>query len=225
MAGTCHSSFFFDFSSSSSQPRAYTFLPLTWGLGSVVGSFLGGTLADPVRNYPEMFPKGSWPLLERYPFLLPNLFASGMVIFGMVVAVFFFHETHPTKRFERDRGVEFARWIGRTMTGRSAKPGVRLGRHKAKRSDVTGSVDLTERDEEEAEGLLKDEIELTDSPGAASLSTVSSPRTLVDEKQSSPAKGVVGFDAAAPKLSSNSIRAAFTPQVTLTIIAYGLLAL
>jgi len=191
------------------QPRAYTFLPLTWGLGSVVGSFLGGTLADPVGNYPEVFRRGEWPVLERYPFLLPNLFASAMVVFGMLVAVFFFRETHPIKRFERDRGVEFARWVLGTKT----KP-VRLGRHKAKRSDVTGgSVDLSNRDEE-AEGLLKDEIELADSPASSDVST------FVSEKPAPP----VVFESATTPLP-NSIRAAFTPQVTLTIIAYGILAL
>jgi len=200
------------------QPRAYTFLPLTWGLGSVVGSFLGGTLADPVANYPEIFKKGEWPVLERYPFLLPNLFASCTVCFGMVIAILFFHETHPTKRYERDRGVEFAKWVGRIVTG-AGKPS-RLARHKAKRSDVTGCVDLTDRDEE-AEGLLKDEIELRDSPASSAAWT---PRTLVDDKEySSSAKPVVYESATKPL--PKGIRAAFTPQVTLTIIAYGILAL
>jgi len=215
------------------QPRAYTFLPLTWGLGSVIGSFLGGTLADPVHNLPGLFPAERWPILVSYPFLLPNLFAAAMVIFGMLVATLFFHETHPSIRYQRDRGIELGDWLVRLVTW-SAAPKSRPAhlRHKAKRSDATGSVDLSNHDEE-AEGLLDDDMELTSSPSASTPTR--SPRRsrfdspMQDEKEEatsrfSPAKPA-HISVAKTVPASTSVRAAFTPQVILNILAYGILAL
>jgi len=130
----------------------------------VIGSFLGGTFADPVSNYPDLFPADKWPFLVAYPFILPNLFAATVVIMGMLIGLLFFHETHPTVRYQRDRGLEAGDWLVRLFTGRLGRPAYQ--RHKAKRSDVTGSVDLSTHDEE-AEGLLDEDIELTDSPGSS----------------------------------------------------------
>lgn len=209
------------------QPRAYTFLPLTWGLGSVIGAFIGGTLADPVANYPKIFPRERNPILVAYPFLLPNLFAAVMVISGMIVGSLFFHETHPTIRYRRDRGVEFGDWILRLFTRKAARAPHQ--RHMIKRSDTIDSFDWSNNDDE-AEGLLKDDIELVDSPSASASSSGGS-GSLMSEKQHNLGYKVVASDSTGSeqpsiiKPVSKSVRAAFTPQVILIIFAYGILAL
>ncbi|KAG9691534.1 MFS general substrate transporter, partial [Aureobasidium melanogenum] len=74
------------------QARAYSIMPFVWCLGSIVGSGLGGTLADPVRNY-------------------PGYFEHGVVIFGMMVGILFLEETHEDLKDRRDYGLDIGDWI------------------------------------------------------------------------------------------------------------------
>jgi hypothetical protein len=188
----------------------------------VIGSFLGGTFADPVSNYPDLFPADQWPFLVQYPFILPNLFAATVVIMGMLIGLLFFHETHPTVRYQRDRGLEAGDWLVRLFTGKLGRQPHQ--RHKAKRSDVTGSVDLSSRDEE-AEGLLDEDIELTHSPTSSTPGT-RSPGTPASTNEKIATKASLAFDReVAVKAANPSVRKAFTTQVCLNIAALGVLAL
>lgn len=76
---------------------------------AIIGSGLGGTLADPVRNYPGYFEPGT--LFDRYPYLLPNIVCCGVVVFGMVVGILFLEETHEDKKDRRDFGLEAGDWL------------------------------------------------------------------------------------------------------------------
>lgn len=91
------------------QPRAYSIMPFMWCLGSVIGPYLGGALARPVLSYPHLFKPGT--IFERFPFLLPNLVCVGILIIGISIGVLFLEETHVEKKYCRDRGVEFGRWL------------------------------------------------------------------------------------------------------------------
>ena len=42
-----------------------------WSLGMVLGSIIGGLLANPCDLYPEIF--GQSHIFATYPYLLPNL--------------------------------------------------------------------------------------------------------------------------------------------------------
>ena len=42
-----------------------------WSLGLVLGSVIGGLLANPCDLYPELF--AGFHLFHTYPYLLPNL--------------------------------------------------------------------------------------------------------------------------------------------------------
>ena len=42
-----------------------------WSLGMVLGSIIGGLLANPCDLYPEIF--GQAHIFAAYPYLLPNL--------------------------------------------------------------------------------------------------------------------------------------------------------
>ncbi|KAL1306065.1 hypothetical protein AAFC00_004191 [Neodothiora populina] len=91
------------------QARAYSIMPFVWCLGSIIGSGLGGTLADPVRNYPGYFSEDS--IFATYPYLLPNIVCTGVVVFGMVVGILFLEETHEDKKERKDIGLEAGKWL------------------------------------------------------------------------------------------------------------------
>ncbi|KAI5254081.1 MFS general substrate transporter [Aureobasidium subglaciale] len=93
----------------SHQARAYSIMPFVWCLGSIIGSGLGGTLADPVHNYPGYFEHGS--LFDKFPYLLPNLVCAGVVIFGLVIGILFLEETHEDFKDRRDYGLDVGDWI------------------------------------------------------------------------------------------------------------------
>lgn len=142
---------------------------------------------------------------------------------GMLIGLLFFHETHPTVRYQRDRGLEVGDWLVRLFTGKLARPAHQ--RHKAKRSDVTGSVDLSTHDEE-AEGLLDDDIELMDSPTSSTPGSRSPRRSASGLTEKNVTKESMAYDREiAVKAANPSVRKAFTTQVCLNIAALGVLAL
>ncbi|KAF2864330.1 MFS general substrate transporter [Piedraia hortae CBS 480.64] len=91
------------------QPRAYATMPFVWCLGSIIGSALGGGLADPVHNYPSLFSRGT--IFERYPYLLTNLVCAVVVLCSFTIGFLFLEETHEDKKHERDIGIEIGRWL------------------------------------------------------------------------------------------------------------------
>jgi MFS family permease len=82
-------------------------IPVVWSLGGIAGSAIGGLLADPVRNHG--WAKGT--IWEQFPFLLPNLFCTAVVVTGMLIGVLFLEESHEDLRHRRDRGLEAGNWI------------------------------------------------------------------------------------------------------------------
>lgn len=97
------------------QPRAYTVMPIVWCIGSIVGPMIGGTLAKPVDWIPTVFQPGS--IWDRFPYLLPNLFSAMCVFFGLTVGFLFLEETHAEKKYRRDRGVEFGKYLTSRLFG------------------------------------------------------------------------------------------------------------
>lgn len=91
------------------QARAYAIMPTVWCMGAFVGAGLGGALADPVRNYPDMFNEGT--IFAKFPYLLTNLVCTGVVVFSMVVGILFLEETHEDVKDRRDVGLEIGNWI------------------------------------------------------------------------------------------------------------------
>lgn len=82
---------------------------LTRKFRSILGPVLGGALAEPCKNYPSLFPPGT--IFERFPYLLPNLFCTSVVVLGVLVGFFFLEETHHEKKYERDAGLEVGKRI------------------------------------------------------------------------------------------------------------------
>lgn len=86
------------------QPRAFAINPFIWCLGSIIGPAMGGLLAEPTRFYPHIFPPGG--ILEEYPFLLPNVVASVVLVLGILIGILFLEETHEVLRLRKDPGRE-----------------------------------------------------------------------------------------------------------------------
>lgn len=77
------------------QSRAFLILPMCFNIGVIIGPVLGGSLADPVKNFPNLLGPGSllggkdgvvW--MRHWPYALPNVL-SATFIFASLLAVLF----------------------------------------------------------------------------------------------------------------------------------------
>ena len=66
---------------------------LTSVLGCTIGPLMGGGLAKPAEQFPDIF--GDVALFVKFPFLLPNLVCAAFLIFTWILAAFLLEETHP----------------------------------------------------------------------------------------------------------------------------------
>jgi len=66
-------------------------------------------LAEPVKNYPSLFHAGS--LFDKFPYLLPNIVCTGVVVFGVVIGALFLEETHEEKKDRYDPFLAFGRRV------------------------------------------------------------------------------------------------------------------
>ncbi|KAG8629004.1 hypothetical protein KVT40_002869 [Elsinoe batatas] len=184
------------------QSRAFSIMPSIWCLGSIVGAAIGGTLADPVRNYPEYFsPHG---IFARCPYLLPNLICCAVVIFCMIVGLLFLEETHEDKKDRRDIGLEVGDWL----------------MHRLRRPVIFNEK---ARMIEEEYRLLRD----SDSRSSCDYSSMDSspallPLTISTADLSS--GGPAALEAGTSQGKAVVTTGTFTRQVLMIIISYGLLA-
>ncbi|KAK7753738.1 hypothetical protein SLS62_004362 [Diatrype stigma] len=68
-------------------------LPFVWTLGGIIGSAMGGFLAQPAQFYPSLFPPDG--IFGRYPYLLPNVVSVAVIILAILQGIFFLEETNP----------------------------------------------------------------------------------------------------------------------------------
>ena len=170
---------------------------------SILGPALGGALARPSHSYPTLFPRDG--LFGRFPFLLPNLVCAGILATGVVIGLLFLEETHAIKKHERDRGREVGKWIVQQFK----KPAYPILSHKA------GEANL-----EESRSLLEDE----EPPGYRT--TEGSPPHPSSRAQSPGAQRLSGSrQRGNTKAMPCGVQQAFSRQIILIIIAYGILAL
>ncbi|KAK8009682.1 hypothetical protein PG989_000615 [Apiospora arundinis] len=73
------------------QARSFSFFAFAGNVGITVGPLLGGVLADPAQQYPNVF--GGIRFFEQYPYALPS-FAVGVVgLTAVLTSAFFVEET------------------------------------------------------------------------------------------------------------------------------------
>ncbi|KAL4784269.1 major facilitator superfamily domain-containing protein [Aspergillus varians] len=75
------------------EPRAYAVMPFVWSIGTIIGPAIGGLLAKPAESYPSIFSRDG--LFGRFPYLLPNVVCSILLLGSIVFACLFLQETHP----------------------------------------------------------------------------------------------------------------------------------
>ncbi|KAI0594395.1 MFS general substrate transporter [Biscogniauxia sp. FL1348] len=81
------------------EPKAYATQPFVWTLGGIIGSAMGGFLAQPARFYPDIFPEDG--LFGRYPYLLPNLVSVVAIVLAIIQGALFLEETNPAMQRRR----------------------------------------------------------------------------------------------------------------------------
>ncbi|KAI9893956.1 MAG: hypothetical protein M1814_005509 [Vezdaea aestivalis] len=191
------------------QPKAYAVMPFVWCLGSILGPAMGGALADPCTSYPTMFPRGT--VFDKFPYLLPNLVCAIILVFGVVVGLLFLEETHEQKKYNRDMGLETGRWIILKVSPSSLS----LPSYSKIADANYNDTDAQLSDED---GLLSDE----DPPGYRT--TEGSPRNPSSRATSPVTENSPETHRPLPTKESNGMKGAFTRQVVLNIVGYGILA-
>ncbi|KAF9259018.1 MFS general substrate transporter [Marasmius fiardii PR-910] len=71
---------------STNEGRAYAILGFCWGFGSVIGAVIGGTFERPAVKWPSVF--GTVPFFVDFPYILPCIMASSIMIIGFFLAWF-----------------------------------------------------------------------------------------------------------------------------------------
>lgn len=102
------------------QALAFSTMPLLFQFGCVIGPMIGGFLVFRQADadiIPKWFPKWLQRLIEKYPYCLPNIVISILLIFGVFCAILFLEETHPDLINQRDRGLEIGDLILKYLLG------------------------------------------------------------------------------------------------------------
>ncbi|KAL1406880.1 hypothetical protein Q8F55_006289 [Vanrija albida] len=84
---------------------AFALYALTWTVGSILGTALGGALAHPAQRWPRLF--GAWDVFTRHPYWLPCLVSAGCTLVGIVFAAAVYEESLPSKRRGGDAALRF----------------------------------------------------------------------------------------------------------------------
>ncbi|KAF2273265.1 MFS general substrate transporter [Westerdykella ornata] len=73
------------------QSRAFTYLPVVYGIGAITGPLVGGVLV----LYENPFKKGE---KNPLPYVLPNLFSAAILVIDLVICIFLLEESHEEAR-------------------------------------------------------------------------------------------------------------------------------
>jgi hypothetical protein len=167
---------------------------------SILGPTLGGALARPVLSYPTLFAAGS--IWERFPYLLPNVVCTVIVFCGVAIGILFLEETHEVKKHRHDPGLEMGKWILSVA---------RCAESKNSRSEKVADLD-------ETVSLLSDDDQppgYHTSAGSPNLPSTPSPE---------PRETLDLNDLRIAPRSKPAATKAFTREVVLNIVGYGILA-
>ncbi|KAG2110676.1 major facilitator superfamily domain-containing protein [Suillus discolor] len=93
-----------DITDSTNMSQAYAYIPFAWQAGIALGPLIGGLLASPTVQYPELF--GRFKLLKTYPYFLPCGVIGTLALVWWCVTFFFLSEsTQPSTSFARILGL------------------------------------------------------------------------------------------------------------------------
>ncbi|KAI2629363.1 major facilitator superfamily domain-containing protein [Xylaria nigripes] len=75
------------------EPRAFAVMPFVWSIGTIIGPAIGGIFANPHHTWPSTFPNHS--CFATFPYLLPNIICSVLLLVSVIMGWFLLEETHP----------------------------------------------------------------------------------------------------------------------------------
>ncbi|KAI1822616.1 major facilitator superfamily transporter [Xylaria intraflava] len=82
---------FSEHSTSQTQARAFSLFAVSGNLGIFFGPLIGGALADPAEQYPNLF--GGIPFFEAYPYALSSFVVGAIALTSVVTTAVFVEET------------------------------------------------------------------------------------------------------------------------------------
>lgn len=69
----------------------FSYMSVSWSIGSVIAPIFGGMLSNPVSKYPRFFKQGT--VFDKFPYFLPCLCCVILLIFSVVICTLFMKET------------------------------------------------------------------------------------------------------------------------------------
>lgn len=85
------------------QSLVFATMPLVYQLGAVIGPLIGGNLSGKTTRFDSLR-----PLVESFPYALPNIVAAGFLILSGFIALFFLEETHWDHKYRHDYFLDFS---------------------------------------------------------------------------------------------------------------------
>lgn len=105
--------------------RAFLLLPVAFNVANILGPVVGGALVHPVSNYPRMFNvTKSSQILEAFPYALPSLLCTVLLVMEAGLVATFLKETLATKRHDRsctDQMADMYRGIVAVLFGQATR--------------------------------------------------------------------------------------------------------
>ncbi|KAL9645461.1 hypothetical protein ABK040_002657 [Willaertia magna] len=81
---------------STNQARAFSFVSLTYALGSIIGPMIGGLFSRPTKQYPQLmklFPNWIQSFLSTFPYSPPSMIISSLGMVGFTVGFLYLEES------------------------------------------------------------------------------------------------------------------------------------
>jgi len=163
---------------------------------------LGGAFARPALNYPNLF-ASEGTIWTKFPYLLPNLVCTVIVSCGVCIGILFLEETHAEKKHRRDPGLEAGKWL---------------------LSKVARCADFKSARCEKVEDLGETLSLLNEDDQPPGYRTHAASPTLPSTPSPEPQESLNLNDIRVPSRAKPAVTKAFTKQVVLNIVGYGILA-
>lgn len=177
---------------------------------------IGGALARPCLLYPDFFSPGS--IWERYPYLLPNLFSAVAVSCGVIIGLLFLEETHPEKKFRRDRGVELGNYLVSLFSRKSAH----------EKLDDMETASLLSQDDQLPSYRTREnspQLACTVAPDVEAQPLLDAEQHATGYQATETESSHITYSRSATVIETEKEQKIFTRPVVFNIISYGILAL
>lgn len=156
------------------QAIAFSTMPMIFQVGCVIGPLIGGYLSGNTSKFALLK-----PLVREYPYALPNLCISLLLLTSMVTAIFFLEETHYKYKYRHDYFVDIGDWLKWSVFGVKS---VSRPWHAQRQEDEEGAID-------EETPLIANTDEDTHAEGDTTLFTL--PEDAISSSESIQSVGAV----------------------------------